>query len=499
MNAVRDRTTRRRARRHTAALASVTALGLALGSLTGTAHAEAPYADKQVVSEGHIDVFYVDVVDSAHTLVAHTGAGNVAPADLVIQAKPSVASRTVSATIAGLPGWKPQGETYYLLPQTSQAGQVFGGFGYSSAVTRGTSVTYDLDSVEGPGALALWQNSEDGPNVFLASAEGGPKSFTSVADHEHVNWGFTEQGEYRLTVRAAVTPPGGATTQLPPVVYTFFVGEELPQDPTPDPGTPATQLTITGLGAHYHAGGVAALTAVQTPPTGEEHYHWFTRAAGEVEWSVVPGALTGKYGFVVRTADDDREVKVVLYDHDHKVIAESAPVVVDVDDHGNDPVNGPTITTTLSAQEGVLAISVAPENREVDLGALTLNPAADRYTAAGALKPITVTDTRADNPGWNASGRVRAFTTVDGQQLGGRYLGWTPTVLSSSANQTVTAGPQVASGFTAGTGLATWSQLGTAAAGAGRGTAQLGAGLSLEAPADLAPGTYRALLILTAI
>ncbi|MFT7837875.1 choice-of-anchor M domain-containing protein [Saccharothrix sp. BKS2] len=496
---MQDRRTGRRARRHTAALASVTALGLTLGSLTGTAHAEAAYADKQVVSEGHVDVFYVDVVDSAPVLVAHTAAGNVSPADLVIQAKPSVASRTVSATVAGLPGWKAQGETYYLLPQTSQAGQVFGGFGHSSAVAEGTSVTYDLDSVQGPGAFALWQNGEDGPNVFLASADGGPRSFTSAADHEHVNWGFTEQGEYRVTVRAAVTPPGGTPAQLQPVTYTFFVGEELPQDPGPDPGTPATQLTITGLAAHYHAGGVATLTAVQTPQTDEEHYHWFTRAAGETDWSFVPDAYTGRYGFVVRTADDNREIKAALYNHDHQVIAESAPVVVDVDDHGNDPVNGPTITTTLSAQEGVLAISVAPENREVDLGALTLNPAADRYTAAGALKPITVTDTRADNPGWNASGRVRAFTTVDGQQLGGRYLGWTPTVLSATANQTVTAGPRVDPGFTAGNGLATWSQLGTAPAGAGRGTAQLGAELGLEAPADLAPGTYRAMLILTAI
>lgn len=498
MNAVQDRRTRRRTR-HAAAVASITALGLALGSLTGTAHAEGAYADKQVVSEGHADVFYVDVVDSAHVLTAHTAAGNVAPEDLVVQAKPSVASRTVSATVAGLPGWKPQGGTYYLLPQTSQAGQVFAGFGQSPAVAEGTSVTYTLDSVEGPGAFALWQNAEDGPNVFLASAEGGPRSFTSAADHEHVNWGFTEQGEYRLVVRASVTPPGGATAELPAATYTFFVGEELPQDPGTDPGTPATQLTVTGLAAHYHAGGVAALTAVQTPPTGEEHYHWFTRAAGETEWSFVPEAYTAKYGFVVRTSDDDREIKAVLYDHDHRVIAESAPVVVDVDDHGNDPVNGPTITTALSERQGALVVSVAPENREVDLGALELNPAADRYTAAGALKPITVTDTRAENPGWNASGRVRAFTTVDGQQLGGKYLGWTPAVLSASADQTVTAGPRVDSGFTAGNGLATWSQLGAAAAGAGRGTAQLGAELNLEAPADLAPGTYRAMLILTAI
>ncbi len=499
MNAVRDRDHGLSTRRRIVAAASFTALALIAGSLTGVAAAAPAYADKQVVSEGHLDLFYLDVQDSAHVLVAHSGTGNVAPENLVVQAKPSVASRTVSAATAALPGWKAQGETYYLLPQTSQAGQVFAGFGQSGAVADGTSVTYDLNSVEGPGAFALWQNAEEGPNVFLASAPSGPKTFTSAADHEHVNWGFTEQGEYRVTVRASVTPPGAATVQLPPSTYTFFVGEELPQDPGTDPETPATQLSITGLAAHYHAGGVAALTAVQTPDTGEEHYHWFTRATGQTEWSIVPEALTGKYGFVVRTADDNRELKAVLYNHDHAVIAESAPVVIDVDDHGNDPVNGPTITTSLTAQEGALVMSVAPENREVDLGALTLNAAADRYTAAGALKPITVTDTRADNPGWNASGRVRAFTTADGQQFGGKYLGWAPTVVSASANQAVTPGPQVASGFISGNGLSAWSQLGTAMAGAGRGTAQLGAALNLEAPLDLTPGTYRALLILTAI
>ncbi len=479
--------------RSKAALATLTALGLALGPLAGVATAQA--ADRQVVSEGHLDLFYVDVRDSAHVLTAHTESGTIAPADLVVQAKPSVAARTVSATIATLPGWKAQGETYYLLPQNSQPGQVFAGFGHSSTVAAGTSVTYNLDSVQGPGAFALWQNGEEGPAVFLASADGAPKSFTSAADHEHANWGFTEQGEYTVTVSATATPPGAAPVAIPPVSYSFLVGEELPSDP----GTPATELSISGLSGHYHAGGVAALTAVQTPETGEDHYHWFTRAAGQSEWAVVPGALSAKYGFVVRTADNGREVKAVLYDHDHGVIAESAPAVIAVDDHGNDPVNGPTISTSLSAQEGVLAVSVAPENREVDLGALRLNAAADRYTAAGALKPITVTDTRSENPGWTASGRVRAFTTVDGQQIGGKHLGWMPSVLSASANQAVTPGPRVAPGLTGGNGLSAWSQLGTAPAGAGRGAAQLGADLVLEAPLDTAPGAYRAMVILTAI
>ncbi|ACU38603.1 hypothetical protein Amir_4775 [Actinosynnema mirum DSM 43827] len=492
MNAVQ---TRHRKRRY-AAVASMTALGLALGSLGGVAVAQDA---RQVVSDGHVDLFHVDAQNSTYSLGAHTSTGAVAPENLVVHAKPSVASRTVSAAIASLPGWKAQGETYYLLPQTSQAGQVFAGFGYSSNVPQGTSVTYTLDGVTGPGAFALWQNGEDGPNAFLASADGGPKSFTSAADHEHVNWGFTEQGDYAVAVRATVAPPNATPVDLAPVTYTFRVAEDLPSQ-QPEPNEPvATKLSISGLAGHYHAGGVANLTAVQEPATGEDHYHWFTRAQGETDWSVVPGALSGRYGFVVRTADDNREVMVKLYDHDHKVLAESAPVVIDVDDHGNDPVNGPTITATLTEQQGALTVSVAPENREVDLGELALTAEADRYRATGALKPITVTDTRSENPGWSATGRVRSFTTVDGQVLGGFHLGWTPTVVSSSQGQTVTPGAPKESGFTSGNGVGATSELGKAAAGAGRGVAQLGADLKLDVPVDTTPGAYRAMLILTAI
>jgi len=114
----------------------------------------------------------------------------------------------------------------------------------------------------------------------------------------------------------------------------------------------------------------------------------------------------------------------------------------------------------------------------------------------GAINPVTVTDLRLANPGWSANGQVSDFArSGGGGTIDGAQLGWTPSVTSSSAGQTVTPGGAVVAG--AAGGLKVPSILGTAPAGAGRGTAVFGAGLTLEVPTTVAPGTYNATLTLT--
>jgi hypothetical protein len=122
------------------------------------------------------------------------------------------------------------------------------------------------------------------------------------------------------------------------------------------------------------------------------------------------------------------------------------------------------------------------------------NPAGDKLISAGALNAITVVDLRLANPGWNVSGQLSNFSSTGGS-LDGRYLGWTPNVVSSSAGQTVTAGAAVG----AGVGFTGGAPLGLAPAGQGRGTAVFGAGINLEIPTDTAPAEYSATLTLTAI
>jgi hypothetical protein len=164
-----------------------------------------------------------------------------------------------------------------------------------------------------------------------------------------------------------------------------------------------------------------------------------------------------------------------------------------------EPPASQTITVPVTTDAGALILSVAPDDRDVTLSDAFLTPSGDRLASAGSLRPVTVTDTRPARPGWNVSAQVTDFATSAGDRFGGHHLGWTPTVVSSAPEQNVVPGAAVAPGFPGRPGLAGGATLATAAPGSGLGTARLGGELRLELPTETPPGTYRAVLTLTAI
>ncbi|MGQ0777173.1 MAG: Ig-like domain repeat protein [Pseudonocardiales bacterium] len=182
--------------------------------------------------------------------------------------------------------------------------------------------------------------------------------------------------------------------------------------------------------------------------------------------------------------------------------SESAPVPLTVT-----PFTGATATETISTtvNAGALVISVA--NQGVTLPAPTLLPDGSLLTTSGAINPVTVTDTRAGNPGWSCSGQVTDFSDGASGVINGGNLGWTPNLVDAGPSQTITPGPAVspalgiAPGATPppGQGLASSRTLATAASGAGIGTANLGANLALNVPTSTTAGTYSSTLTLTAI
>lgn len=463
------------------------------GSAATAAEATEPSAGRYVLAQGHADGFYLEKDGAGEPkLVIHSDEFGSHPAtDYVVHAKPSVASRTAGTNVAGVLGVQ-TGSTYFLLPQTNQAQQVFLGFGYdtNSYASGSINVTHEISNFQGPGTFAAWQNTDEGPLEFLNTAKE-KVSFTSSANHEHINWGFTAEGAYTFDVTSTFDE-NGVPKQAGPVEYTFFVGETLPTSETP---TETVKLSLTGLAGHYHTGNVATLTAEQSPAGVSDHFHWFTRANAQADWNVVDGAYGPKYGFVVTGA---MQVKAALYGANHELLAETEPASVLVDDHGNTPGVGPELAVSLKREQGALAISVAPEAKRSQLSPMQLNQAADRYVSEGAVTGITVTDTRDGDLGWNASGRVRDMVTVDGAVLNGKYLGWTPKVISSSAGQSVTAGSAVAPGLEQGNGIKGWSRLG-ASTEKSRGTAVLGADVRLEAPTTTEFGDYTGVVLITVI
>ncbi|WP_448059556.1 hypothetical protein [Cellulomonas hominis] len=132
----------------------------------------------------------------------------------------------------------------------------------------------------------------------------------------------------------------------------------------------------------------------------------------------------------------------------------------------------------------------------VSLGTAAATPTG--FAAAGALRTITVTDTRAEAPAWSISGQVGNFTTAAGTtSFGGQALGWAPAVSANTVG--AVAGTTVTPGTGASDGLKTSRTLASSPQGHPAGTVTVDSTLSLLAPADTAPGAYTATLTLTAL
>lgn len=147
----------------------------------------------------------------------------------------------------------------------------------------------------------------------------------------------------------------------------------------------------------------------------------------------------------------------------------------------------------------------------VEDGALTLSVASEEpvvlptpvfqegfLVSQGSIHPVTVTDLRLTNPGWDLSGQFSAFTAGDEEHsFGPERLGWMPYVSEAPlAPEGVTAGDAVTANSP---GLTEPAPLGAASEGGGYGVSVLGAELNLALPTDTEPGSYSATLTLTVI
>jgi len=169
-------------------------------------------------------------------------------------------------------------------------------------------------------------------------------------------------------------------------------------------------------------------------------------------------------------------------------------LVLEADDEGSGiPIQA---TVPESTEPGSLALSVAEFGDGVVL--TDAGNAGDRLRFTAQLPAVTVTDSRnaeqAGTGGWSVSGQSTDLTG-DTAVLGASHLGWTPSLLTPRDG--VSAGATVASALDGGPGLAAPQPLGSATADGRTGSAELGAGLSLEVPVDTAPGTYRGTLAIT--
>jgi surface-anchored protein len=131
------------------------------------------------------------------------------------------------------------GETLYVLPQANTPGLPFIGLN-GEEIEANTFVdnefSLNLLAVDGPGEFSLWQSDSFGtPEIFFASSDGitAADSITlPEGAHAHHNWGFSEEGTYRVTVQASGVLQDGMTPVVSEAVtLTFMIGDVLVASP----------------------------------------------------------------------------------------------------------------------------------------------------------------------------------------------------------------------------------------------------------------------------
>jgi len=148
-----------------------------------------------------------------------------------------------------------------------------------------------------------------------------------------------------------------------------------------DHGPVATTLSVTGLREQYAPGDAIALRAAQDPATDLDHHHWFVRC-GSGEWTVEPNNATAAWDAVADARHDGCQVQARLYDHDHEVVAESAPVTLRV----AAPAPAPAAPLPVAPGAPAPAAPVAPAPTGVPAASsVVLRPSAVR-TARGLLR-----------------------------------------------------------------------------------------------------------------
>lgn len=181
----------------TGALLAVT---LTAGALTAQA------TDRIVLSEGHVDVLDIAFEDGALEVLVHdetVDPGEERDPDTVLfQVKPE-AETTVPAepqfAFLGNPG-----DPVWVLSQNDIPGQLFAGLAteeVESGVFRNDSVQVWLLHSRGPADFSAFTvGSQNEVDKIWDSGDGLPDvSTVQVGLHQHFNWAFEAEGDYRLT------------------------------------------------------------------------------------------------------------------------------------------------------------------------------------------------------------------------------------------------------------------------------------------------------------
>jgi surface-anchored protein/LPXTG-motif cell wall-anchored protein len=231
---------------------------------TATPTATAPTA--HVISEGHVDMAARKVDGDLEFRLKEGSELDhewYEPGEVVIHVRPAAKRKIPEGyDFLGTPG-----AAVWWLPLQQNAGIVWPGWntGEFRRTDLDGKVSFRLDSVQGPGNLAMFHSGSTGtPVVSLNSGDGLPDTHAlSGGTHAHFDWAFSAEGVYRTTFTVAATLVDGTKVEDTETLA-WVVGDDTdPSTVTPGTGdepsaTPTTTPTASASASETN-------TATPTP------------------------------------------------------------------------------------------------------------------------------------------------------------------------------------------------------------------------------------------
>lgn len=185
------------------------------------------------------------------------------------------------------------GDPLWILPQSQDPNLLYLGVSAEAIplnAFRGP-LTLRLLQVEGPGHLYVWQAGEFGAlQVKMNSSDGiddSDKTTPIVGSHEHLNWGFSTNGTYRVTFRAEGTEAGSGQMVTSEASTFIWEIEPLPPAPAVPPRLSAPTFTPGGTFGFLLEGTVGTSYQVE----GTADFKTWTRVT-TVKLAVSPTPVT---------------------------------------------------------------------------------------------------------------------------------------------------------------------------------------------------------------
>ena len=326
----------------------------------------------------------------------------------------------------------PAGADFYRFSQNPIGGLLYLGFGAEELVNgvfANDEVTFRVLAVDGPGQISIWNNTDTGPQVLVATTDGltaADQRPLVAGSHTHSNWGFSARGLYAVTVQFNGVLVDGTSKVSEPATYFIAVD---PANAAPVQTTPAT--VVTDYRATFAFTGPNGVSVADANPHSGPMQITLTANNGTVNIPTIIGVtfLTGdgvadtQIVIAGKLADLNTALTGLTFSP-NVGFSGDASVVVTTDDRGFLVTeNNQTTTTTIP-------IAVGP-----------IPTATITATATNAAEPSTNGEVRLTRSGGDLDLPLTITLNLSGTaQAGSDYVAL-PTTVTFAAGQTIAVLP----------------------------------------------------------